>query len=201
MRCQISVVGSSAKRIEKRVRRNAVQIGSGLAVGGCILLTGGATGVSFYAAKGAKESGGTVVALNPFPARVRAGETLNFTYADVVINSGFGFKGRNVLTINSADAVVVIAGAYGTLNEAVIALDLGKPVAVLADTGGVADLLGKITRTLGSRKNLSFFKDPDKAVEWTVRQAKKEMRKQASLQGYGFCSSGGNLRRPKPTRS
>jgi predicted Rossmann-fold nucleotide-binding protein len=46
--------------------------------------------------------------------------------SDVVIYTGFGYKGRNVVNIRSSDIVVILRGSIGTLNEFTIAYDEGK---------------------------------------------------------------------------
>jgi hypothetical protein len=63
---------------------------------------------------------------------------------DVVLCSGFGTKGRNVLLVRSADAVIAASGEAGTLNELTIAYDEGRPIGLLAATGGAADLAAGI---------------------------------------------------------
>jgi hypothetical protein len=171
MPTQIAVIGSSARRIPARIREEAFTAGSLIAQHGCVMVTGGATGVSFYAAKGAKKCGGTVVAVNPLSEKVWNFQTLDFRYADVTINSGFGLKGRNVIAINSADGVLAISGSYGTLNEVTIALDLGKPLAVVRKTGGVAGMLHGLIRELGCRGPVQLFDDPGTAVRWLLERA------------------------------
>jgi hypothetical protein len=49
----------------------------------------------------------------------------------VVIYSGFGFKGHNVISVWSADIVILVTGGIGTLNECTIAYDEGKVIGLL----------------------------------------------------------------------
>ena len=86
--------------------------------------------------------------------------------ADVIIYTGFGYKGRNVINVRSADIVLIIGGATGTLNEFTIAYDEGKIIGVLEGSGGVADHLNEI---IGFCKKPSagavfFDRDPVKLV-------------------------------------
>ena len=66
----------------------------------------------------------------------------------VVIYSGFGFKGRNVIAVRSADIVLLFSGGIGTLNEFTIAYDEGKVIGLLQGTGGAADLAQTLLDTL-----------------------------------------------------
>jgi uncharacterized protein (TIGR00725 family) len=56
----------------------------------------------------------------------------------VIVYTGFGYKGRNVINIRSSDIVLIIGGATGTLNEFTIAYDEGKIIGVLESSGGIA---------------------------------------------------------------
>jgi len=87
--------------------------------------------------------------------------------ADVIVYTGFGYKGRNVINVRSADVVVIFGGATGTLNEFTIAYDEGKIIGVLEGSGGVADHIREIIqfckKTTGSV--VVFDKDPEKLVK------------------------------------
>jgi uncharacterized protein (TIGR00725 family) len=67
--------------------------------------------------------------------------------SDVVIYTGFGLKGRNVICVRSSDIVIIIAGSMGTLNEFTIAYDEGKIIGVLTGTGGIADWVADLVAT------------------------------------------------------
>src|SRR6266545_4624709 len=66
--------------------------------------------------------------------------------ADVIIYTGFGYKGRNVINVRTADIVLIVGGATGTLNEFTIAYDEGKIIGVLEGSGGVTDHIREIVR-------------------------------------------------------
>ncbi|MCA1573346.1 MAG: hypothetical protein LC770_02160, partial [Acidobacteria bacterium] len=73
---------------------------------------------------------------------------------DLIVYTGFGLKGRNVVLVRSCEIVIFIAGAMGSLNEFTIALDEGKVIGCLTGTGGVADeahyLLQKFSKETGA---------------------------------------------------
>ena len=72
--------------------------------------------------RGAKEGGGTTVALLPGSQRHHANP-----YVDVAIPTGMG-ELRNALLVRAADAVIAIGGGFGTLSEIGFALKTDTPV-------------------------------------------------------------------------
>jgi uncharacterized protein (TIGR00725 family) len=90
--------------------------------------------------------------------------------ADVIIYTGFGYKGRNVVNVRSADIVLILGGATGTLNEFTIAYDEGKIIGVLEGSGGVADHIREIIDFCKKPTSgvVLFDKDPRKLVEMSL---------------------------------
>ncbi len=142
-----------------------------------ILVTGATTGTPYWAAIGAKEEGGFVIGLSPaFSEKEHAEEyKLPLDYHDIIIYTGFGYGGRNLLLTRSADAVIITCGRIGTLNEFTIAFEDNKPIGILTGTGGMADeikdILAKAHRGMGKTV---FDSDPKKLVEKILELVKKE---------------------------
>ena len=94
---------------------------------------------------------------------------------DVIVYTGFGLKGRNVVLVRSCDIVLFIAGSMGSLNEFTIAHDEGKVIGCLTGTGGVADevdyLLKKFSKDTGAR--VFQNEDPDKLIEGCLTELQK----------------------------
>jgi hypothetical protein len=86
---------------------------------------------------------------------------------DLIVYTGFGLKGRNVVLVRTCDIVLFIAGSMGSLNEFTIAHDEGKVIGCLTGTGGVADeadyLLAKFSKETGARVFQS--EDPAQLIE------------------------------------
>jgi len=122
-----------------------------------LLLTGATTGIVYLVGKAAHDAGTFHVGVSP------AGDSaehlqkykLPVDACDLIVYTGFGLKGRNVVLVRSCDIVLFIAGAMGSLNEFTIAHDEGKVVGCLTGTGGVADeadyLLKKFSKDTGAR--------------------------------------------------
>ena len=124
----------------------AETMGREIAKRGLVLITGATIGIPYWAAKGAKLAGGTVIGLSPAASETAHIKTyrLPTDYHDLIIYTGFDYSGRNLLLTRSSDAVITICGRMGTLNEFTIAFEDHKPIGVLEGTGGTADELRSI---------------------------------------------------------
>ncbi len=147
----IGVMGASANDAltaaeASRVQSLADELGAAIASAGCILVTGATTGLPGLVAKSFRAHGGFALGISPAENRRdhigRYG--LPEDGADVIIFTGFGYKGRNVVNVRSSDIVIVVGGATGTLNEFTVAYDEGKIIGVLEGSGGIADHVGEI---------------------------------------------------------
>jgi uncharacterized protein (TIGR00725 family) len=158
----------------------AEEIGRLVAEQGMVLVTGATTGIPYYAAKGAKEAGGIVIGLSPAESKAAHVRTyhLPLDYHDLIIYTGFGYSGRNLLLTRSADAVVTVYGRIGTLNEFTIAFEDKKPQGVLTGTGGTSDELQHILE-IAQRGNgkAVFDADPKSLIEKIVTLIHKEEEK------------------------
>jgi hypothetical protein len=146
-RAVVGVMGASetdalSEPERARVKDLAEALGTALAKTGCILVTGATTGLPDLIARAFRRSGGRF-ALGISPAADRAEHAQRYKLpsdaVDVIVYTGFGLKGRNVVNVRSADVVLLFGGATGTLNEFTIAYDEGKIIGILEGSGGIAD--------------------------------------------------------------
>ncbi len=144
---------------------------------GAVLVNGATTGFPFWAAIGAKEAGGFNIGLSPAGSEKEHLEQykLPIDYMDIIVYTGFGYAGRNLLLTRSADAVIVGCGRWGTINEFTIALEDRKPIGVLDGSGGstdvIKDIIEKSNRGPG---NIVYDSDPKALVEKVLELLKKE---------------------------
>jgi len=133
-------------REEKRLKDLVDDLGAALAKHDCILVTGATTGLPDLVARAFRKQGGFALGISPAENRAEHLDRYGLPEegADVIIYTGFGYKGRNVINIRSADIVIIFGGATGTLNEFTIAYDEGKIIGVLEGSGGVADHIREI---------------------------------------------------------
>lgn len=162
----IAVCGS--KEASNAVLQKSKELGAKLARNGFAVLTGATIGVSQFAARGAKESGGKTIGISP--AKDREEHLLAYKYPveefDEIVYTGLGVPARNNVLVGRCDAALFVAGGVGTLNELTIALAKQKLVGVLQGTGGVADKAKEILRIIGlsGYKKIFFARKPVELV-------------------------------------
>ena len=99
---------------------------------------------------------------------------LPLDYMDVVIYTGFGYSGRDMLFVRSSDAMIIGPGRIGTINEFAIAFEDQRPTGVLqgdADTDELLQLL--IDAAHRPNPNIIFETDPKAMVEQLIEMVKK----------------------------
>ena len=172
MKIKVGVMGSAgeaaAEEEGEALRAKAEALGRAVAARGCVLLTGATTGLPHAAGSAAHASGGLHVGISPASdAREHAGRYgLPLKGTDVLVYTGFGLKGRNVVLVRSCDVVLVFRGGMGTLNELTIAHDEGRVVGCLTGTGGVADEAERLLNVLPKRSSalVIFDEDPERLL-------------------------------------
>lgn len=138
------------------LREKASALGRSLAGRDVVLMTGATTGMVYLVGKTAQASGVFHVGVSPATSQGEHVERyqLPTDACDLIVYTGFGLKGRNVVLVRSCEIVIFIAGAMGSLNEFTIAHDEGKVIGCLTGTGGVADeadyLLQKFSKETGA---------------------------------------------------
>ena len=164
----VGVMGASAndalsEEMASRLKSLAEKLGAAIAQQECILVTGATTGLPHLVAKAFRMNGGFALGISPAEnRREHLGRyRLPDDGADVIIYSGFGYKGRNVVNVRSSDIVLIVGGATGTLNEFTIAYDEGKIIGVLEGSGGVADHMREIIALCNKPTTGRVFFDKD----------------------------------------
>jgi uncharacterized protein (TIGR00725 family) len=165
---KIGVMGSASTSIategRERVDALAVQLGKKTAAAACVLITGELDGIPGRVVEVHRQHGGLSVGISPAHSAVEHAALYDTPPcpSTVVIYSGFGFKGRNVIAVRSADIVILVSGGIGTLNEFTIAYDEGKVIGLLQGTGGAADVAQTLLATLPVRSTGAVvIADPD----------------------------------------
>ena len=177
MKYKIAVSGAAVLTpCSKNIKEKARELGREIVRQKCILITGATTGVPYYAAQGANRVGGISIGFSPAATEKEHKKVykLPLDSFDVMVYTGFGYAGRNLLLTRAADAVIVICGRMGTLNEFTIAYEDRKPIGVLLGSGGTADLISYLLKRPHKKRGQIFYDtDPKKLVQQLVKYLKK----------------------------
>jgi hypothetical protein len=140
----------------------AKTLGKAIAEQGAILTTGATTGFPLWVAAGAKEAGGFSIGMSPASTEREHVEVygLPLDYMDLIVYTGFGYSGRNLLLTRSADAVIIGCGRVGTINEFTIAFEDGKLIGVLEGPWLTDEIIRDIM-VKGHRPSERVIFDPD----------------------------------------
>lgn len=158
----------------------AKEVGREIARRGAIITTGATTGFPLYAAMGAKDESGFSIGFSPAATEREHVETykLPLEYMDVIVYTGFGYAGRDLLLVRSSDAVVIGCGRIGTLNEFAVAFEDRRPLGVLEGSWETDELLQHFYNS-AHRPNdqLIYDSDPKALVERLVERVIKDREK------------------------
>ena len=136
-----------------------------------IIVTGATTGFPAWSTMGAKEEGGLSIGFSPASTEKEHAETyrLPLDYMDLVVYTGFGYSGRNLILTRSSDAVFIGCGRIGTINEFTIAYEDQKPIGILKGSWEtdevIADIIAKGYRV---NENVLFDDNPKRLVERVI---------------------------------
>jgi uncharacterized protein (TIGR00725 family) len=175
MRIKVGVMGSAAPdsaRLDtgRVVVEKAERLARAIAGRDVVLFTGATTGLVYVVGKTAREAGCFHVGISPGTNEREHVELYHLPTdsCDVIVYTGFGLKGRNVVLVRSCDVVLFVAGAMGSLNEFTIAHDEGKIIGCLTGTGGVADEVDYLLQKFGKRAvgaHVFQNEDPEKLLD------------------------------------
>lgn len=154
----------------------AKELGREIARHGGIVTTGATTGFPMYAAMGAKDECGFSIGFSPASNEREHIETyrLPTDFMDVIVYTGFGYSGRDLLLVRSSDAVIIGCGRIGTLNEFAVAFEDRRPIGILEGAWETDDLLRTIIRE-AHRPNdkVIYDTDPKALVERLIEMVVK----------------------------
>lgn len=178
MKFKICVSGAArGECVNEKAEELARQVGEEIARQNCILLTGATTGLPHYATIGAKRENGISIGFSPAVSKKEhdAKYHLPDNFMDLVIYTGFGYSGRNLMLIRSSDAVIFICGRIGTLNEFTTAFEEDKVIGILNESGGMADELKDIIDIAKRGPGDVFYdSDPTSLVKKIAEHLRRE---------------------------
>ena len=146
----------------------AKELGHEIARQGAVLVTGATTGFPLWVAMGVKEEGGISIGISPASGEREHVEVykLPIDYMDLIIYTGFGYSGRDLLLTRAADAVICGCGRIGTIHEFTVAFEDAKPIGIFEGPWEMGAELKEIVEK-GHRPNPKIVSglDPKKLLE------------------------------------
>jgi len=154
----------------------AKELGREIARQGAILVTGATTGFPLWAAMGAKEAGGISIGFSPAASEREHVEVykLPLDYTDLIIYTGFGYPGRDLLLTRSVDAVICGCGRIGTIHEFTIAFEDGKTIGIFQGPWEMGNQLEEIVaKSHRPNENIATGDNAKKLVGDVIALVKK----------------------------
>ena len=165
-------MGSASGELDPHVVAEVTRLGAAVAASDCTLMTGACPGLPYVAVEGAKRAGGLVIGISPALSEREHEQRFGSPVEgfDVLVYTGSGLMGREVVNIRSSDIVVIVGGRSGTLGEFAIAYDEGRLIGVLTNTGGVADMVAELVARMEKETgaHVLYDDDPDRLVRRLV---------------------------------
>lgn len=173
-RIRIGVMGSARGDISDAALDKCRRLGEAIADHDCWLITGACPGYPHAAVLGAAEKGGQIIGISPARDLKEHVEMYlsPFEPYDVLIFTGLGPMGRELVNIRTSDIVVIVGGNSGTLGEFAIAYEEGKLIGVLRGSGGIADVTPDLVRNMGKETGAQvvYEEDPDVLIDRLLKR-------------------------------
>jgi uncharacterized protein (TIGR00725 family) len=170
LQIRIGVMGSAANGMDDALKDTCRALGRTIAARGCCLLTGACPGMPHETVVGAHLAGGHVIGISPAATLKEHVEVHHSPYReyDVLIFTGIGLMGRELMNIYSSDIVLVVGGRSGTLGEFAIAYEAGKLIGVLQGTGGITTAIPQLEASLSGKQTgaqVLYGENPEALVD------------------------------------
>ena len=151
---------------------------------GAVITTGATTGFPMWAAIGAKEADGFSIGFSPAASEKEHIEVYNLPvdFMDVIVYTGFGYSGRDLILTRSADAVIFGCGRIGTLHEFTISFEDEKPIGILEGDWHTDEVIKTILKNAhrGGEDRIVFDSDPRALIERVLEKVNTDKAHRAS---------------------
>lgn len=148
----------------------ARDLGRSVAKAGHVTVVNAANGFCLWAAMGAKEAGGSVLGFSPAASSQEHREVFQLPtdYCDMVVYTGFGFSGRDVVATRSVDGVMFGPGGINVLHEFAGAFQAEKITGVLEGPWDTDEVLREITEAHKPNRHVVFDDRPEDLVQKVI---------------------------------
>lgn len=178
LRYSICISGAAAGDTVYESHAKAEALGVAVAKQGHTVTTGATVGLPYYAAYGAKHAGGISIGFSPATSlreHLRK-YRLPHDVFDFINFTGLSYVGRDLYLVQSSDAVITVGGRFGSLHEFTSALEAHKPCGVLIGSGGTADLIPELMKTLQPPHGdlVVYDQDPERLIKRIIEVLDKK---------------------------
>ncbi len=153
-------------------------LGERIAEHEAITLIPSSSGFPFWVAKGTKRSEkGFVLSFSPAANEKEHLEVYRLPnkYQDIIIYSGFGYVGSDLLLSRSSDAIIFGYGGIESVHEFWVAMQEAKPIGILKGDWDRDDVLFNLLKNNEDldHSRLIFDDDPNRLVERLIKKIKE----------------------------
>lgn len=142
-----------------------------------ILLTGATTGIPLWSAIGAKSENGISIGFSPAASLQEHVEAyrLPTENMDLIVYTGFGYAGRDIILTRASEAVLFGCGRIGTIHEFTVAFEDNKPIGILEGDWDTDETL-KLILERGERVHGKIVSDsdPKKLIQKVIKLIEKD---------------------------
>jgi len=173
----------------------AKELGREIVRQGAVVTTGATTGFPLWVSIGAKEEKGVVIGFSPAATEREHTDTyrLPLDYTDLIVYTGFGFPGRDIIFTRSSDAVILGCGRIGTIHEFTIAFEDGKPIGILQGPWTMDETIKTILdRAHRPNPKIIFDDDPKRLVQKIIKLVLADKVKEFKSPSLGIETSAAN---------
>lgn len=160
-------------------------LGEAIAEHNCIANIPASTGFPFWVAKGAHSKSGMVVGFSPAASEIEHINVYDLPtkHIDMMIYSGFGYAGADLLLARSSDAIVFGYGGIETIHEFWVAFQENKPIGILKGDWDTDEVLYSILKDNEEfdHSRVVFDSDPNRLIEQLIKMAKENKVKEYHL--------------------
>jgi predicted Rossmann-fold nucleotide-binding protein len=150
---RFGVVAPVRNEIDDAAPQRCWGLGTSIATAGCTLLTRACAGLTHAAVLGARSAGGQVIGISPAASLKEHVEVFAAPWRDydVLLFTGRGTGGHELLHLRNIDVLVLVGGAMVTFDELALACEERKLIGIL----------GSSRRTTEVPAGVDFIQDDD----------------------------------------
>lgn len=139
---RFGVVGSVRNDLDAEAPQRCWELGTSIALSGCVLFTRACAGLTHAAVLGAKSAGGRVIGISPAASLKEHAQLFGAPWRDydLLIFTGPGTGAHELIHLRSSDVIVLVGGAAVTLDELALACAEGKLIGILGSSRSQTEL-------------------------------------------------------------